>query len=84
MSLEIQERETILRHDPMTGEWTAWTDDPNMMALWKERGFPVKVFGAARGKPRSWHVRGIPSDRVVLLKMPRKSVASTGTFSGGK
>ena len=83
MSLETSERETVLRQDTETGEWILWTDDPAMMKLWKDRAYPVRVFSTTKGKPRSWEVRGLPSDRVVFLRFSKKSVASTGTFSSG-
>lgn len=82
MKLEIQERETVLRQDAETGEWTLWTDDPDMMKTWKDRAYPVKVFSTVRGKARSWIARGLPSDRMVFLRISKKSVGSTSTFSG--
>ena len=69
------EPETILRYDPATATWIAWTDIPGQARGWKQCEWPVEVFSYARaGRPRSWEARGVPQDRVIFRRIAKKSV----------
>lgn len=68
----LEQQETTIQWDRERQELTCWTADPTVERRWRECGWPVEVAGTVNGKPRSWEVRGIPSDRVVFLKLPEK------------
>lgn len=77
-ALEKNERETTYQLSSPTREnpsptFICWTDDPKVAAHWRSLRWPVEVFGTAKGGPRSWEVRGLPPDRVVLLKLTKKA-----------
>jgi len=68
------EHETILRSDPETREWTCWTDDPVQARKWRRLRWPIES-----ATFRSWVAR-VPLDRVVLRRIAKKSLGTTGVL----
>ena len=70
---DARERETIIQWDALNEKLWVWTADIRVMKKWQKAGWPTEVFGLDRdGKARSWQTNGVPSDRVVFLKVPKK------------